>query len=109
MKIEHESSPRSNGHGLVTPLYKTVPKLDDGRPISHREFTKWYGLSLERLCLKRIRILRNITMEEIQKYFGPIQNQNGYNYVFKEILRLLQKLRVCGWLSTTKCVFMLQE
>jgi len=59
MKIEHESSPRSNGHGLVTPLYKTVPKLDDGRPISHREFTKWYGLSLERLCLKRIRILRN--------------------------------------------------
>jgi hypothetical protein len=96
MKIEHESSPRSNGPGLITPLYKTVQKLDDGGPISRREFTEQYGLFLEKICLKRIRIPRNVTMEEIQKYFGPIQNQNGYNYVFKEILRLLQKLRVCG-------------
>ncbi len=44
VKIEHESSPRSKGPRLTTPLYMTTLKLNDGMPISHKEFTKQYGL-----------------------------------------------------------------
>jgi hypothetical protein len=31
-------------------------------------------------------------MEDIQKYFGPIHNQNGHNYVFSENPKIIAKV-----------------
>jgi hypothetical protein len=91
LKIKHEFGPRSKGLG-ITPLYKTFLELGDGMPINHREFVEWYGHSLEGLSPKRIRIPRNVTMEEIHKCFGPIHNRNGYSFVFNENLEIITKV-----------------
>jgi hypothetical protein len=55
VKIEHEFGPRSKGPRLTAPLYMTISELDDGGPISHREFAERYGLSSEGLSPKRIK------------------------------------------------------
>lgn len=47
------------------PLYEIVPKLNDGGPINHRKFVKRYRLCSKGLNPKRIRILRDTTMEKI--------------------------------------------
>jgi hypothetical protein len=31
-------------------------------------------------------------VEEIHKFFGPIQNKNGYNHVFNENLEIIAKV-----------------
>ncbi len=74
------------------PLYKTIPELDDGGPISHREFVEQYGCSSKGLSPKRIKIPRDVTMEEIHKYFGPVHNKNGYSYVFNENPEIIAKV-----------------
>ncbi len=33
-------------------------------------------------------------MEEIQKYFGPVHNRNGYNYVFSENPEIIAKVEI---------------
>ncbi len=103
LKIEHEFGPISKGLGLVTPLYKTFLELGDGGSISRREFVEWYGRSSKGLSPKRIRILRNVIIEEIHKYFGHVHNQNGYSYVFNENLEIIAKVESL-WIHQKTCV-----
>ncbi len=63
-------------------------------PLKCKEFVEWYGLSSKGLSPKRIKIPRNIIMEEIQKYFGPVHNRNGYNYVFSENPEIIAKVEI---------------
>ncbi len=47
-------------------------------------FIKKYKLSSKGKSAKRIKISRDVIVEEVAKYFRPIQNNNGYNYIFNE-------------------------
>jgi len=47
-------------------------------------FIKEYKLSSKGKSAKRIKISRDVIVEEVAKYFQPIQNKNGYNYIFNE-------------------------
>jgi hypothetical protein len=40
-------------------------------------------------------------VEEIHKFFGPIQNKNGYNYVFNENPEFIAKVEGL-WISFSK-------
>lgn len=53
VNIEHEFGQRSKGPRLIAPLYMIVSELDDGGPISRREFAKRYGLSSKGLSPNR--------------------------------------------------------
>ncbi len=52
-----------------------------------------YNRSSIGLSPKQIRIPRDITMEDIHKYFGPVHNKNGYSYVFSEDLEVIAKVK----------------
>jgi hypothetical protein len=39
-----------------------------------------------------VRILRYLIVEEIHKYFEPIQNKNGYKNMFSEDPKLIAKV-----------------
>jgi hypothetical protein len=90
VKVEHESN---NLKGSVfkptwfaCPLYVDVPKIGDGSLISYKKFVEIYRLSIESMSPKRIRILKDLTVEEVSNFFRPIQNKNGHNYVHSEDL-----------------------
>jgi hypothetical protein len=56
--------------------------LGDGGPISINEFANKYKFSCEGLSPKHVKVLKDISLEEINKFFAPIVNSNGYNYEF---------------------------
>ncbi len=61
--------------------------------------------SSEGLSPKRVRIPRDITMDYIQKYFGPIHNQNGYNYVLNENPKIIAEIEsLCMIIHQKMCV-----
>lgn len=94
MKQEHDIAPRgSRPFSFVAPLYASILDLSDGGPISRREITMCYNLSSIGLSPKRIKIPRDITMEDIHKYFGHVHNKNGYSYVFSEDLEVIAKVK----------------
>jgi hypothetical protein len=74
------------------PLHEIVPKFNDGGPINHRKFVKWYGLCSKRLNPKRIRILRDTTVEKITSILDlSITKMVAIMYSMK-IMRLSQNL-----------------
>jgi len=91
-KQEHDTPRNNRSSGFVVPLYANIPVLGDGGPISCKTFVERYDLCLEGLNLKCIKILRNIIVEEMHKYFGPMHNKNGYNYVLSEDLKVIAKV-----------------
>jgi hypothetical protein len=59
VKIKNDlSSPRDHSRvvGMVEPLYASIPKLGSGSSISCKEFAEWYGLCVEGLNPKCIRL-----------------------------------------------------
>jgi hypothetical protein len=69
---------------FVVPLYTKVPKLSNGGLVSREEFAKCYELCSKGLSPERIKIPKDVTMEEMHKCFGLVHNKNGYSYVFSE-------------------------
>ncbi len=51
----------------------------DGGLISKKEFVEKYKFSCEGLSPKHVKVPKDISLEEISKFFGPIMNKNGYN------------------------------
>jgi hypothetical protein len=91
-KQEHDTLRSNRSFGFVVLLYTSVPVLGDGGPMSHKVFVECYNLCLEGLSPKRIRIPRDINVEEVHKYFGLMHNKNGYSYVFSEDLEVIAKV-----------------
>ncbi len=81
------------GHkpGFIAPLYVAILELGDGGPMSRKEFPK-NDLNYVGLNLKRVKVLKDITLEKINKFFGPIVNKNGYNYEFIKDLVFIKKV-----------------
>ncbi len=77
---------------FATPLYANILKLGNGGPISRKRFAKCFHLCVEGPSPKQFKIPKDVIMEEIHKFFGPIQNKNGYNYVFNENPKVIAKL-----------------
>jgi hypothetical protein len=60
--------------------------------MSCKVFVEHFDFCLEGLNPKCIRIPRNIIVEEVHKYFGPMHKKNGYNYVFSEDPEVIAKV-----------------
>jgi hypothetical protein len=57
--------------------------IGDGGSISKKEFAEKYKFCCERLSPKHVKkVPRDTSLEENSKFFGPIVNNNGYNYEF---------------------------
>jgi hypothetical protein len=50
-------------------------------------------LSFEGPSLKHVKVLRDITLEEVNKFFGPIVNRNGCSYVHNEDPNFIKKVK----------------
>jgi hypothetical protein len=44
-----------------------------------------------------VKVPRDITLEEISKFFGPIVNKNGYNYEFTKDLSFIEEIETLWW------------
>jgi hypothetical protein len=59
VKLEHDLARKDlKAFGLISPLYASILKLSDGGPISRQKFAQVYGLYIEGLNPKRIKILK---------------------------------------------------
>lgn len=96
VKVEHEPSNLKGSFlkfvGFACPLYVEVLEIGDGSPISHKIFVKIYGFSSKGMKPKRVRIPKDLTIEEVSNFFGPIHNKNGHNYVHSEDNVLIAKV-----------------
>lgn len=79
VKLEGEVHFEGQKVGFATPLYATIPKLGNGGQMSKKEFAEKYDFNCEGLSPKRMKVPRDITLEEINKFFEPIVNKNGYS------------------------------
>jgi hypothetical protein len=77
---------------FMVPLHVEPPEVGDGDPLTCKDFVDIYGLCVEGMSLKWIRVFRDITIEKVCKLFGPIQNKIGHSYVFSENLVLIAKV-----------------
>lgn len=50
-------------------------------------------MSFEGPSLKRVKVLQDITLEEVNKFFGPIVNRNGCSYVHTEDPNFIKKVK----------------
>jgi len=76
VKVEHEPN-NLKGNFLkptrfTCPLYAKVLEIGDVSLIFHKEFVKIYGFSTKGMNPKRIRILRNLTIEKVFYKNNPI-------------------------------------
>jgi hypothetical protein len=78
VKQEGETHLKGIKSGFATPLYAHVPALGDSGPISKKEFVKKYEFCCEGLRPKRVKMPRDISLEDIIKIFGLVVNNNGY-------------------------------
>jgi hypothetical protein len=65
-------------------LYVEVLEIGDGSPISCKFFVEIYGLSAKGMNPKRIKIPKDLTIEKVSNFVGPIHNKNGHSYVHSE-------------------------
>ncbi len=77
---------------FATPLYVVKTELGNGGLMSIKKIAKKYDLSCERLSPKRVKMLRDTTLEEINKFFGPIVNKNTYSYEFTKDPIFIEKV-----------------
>ncbi len=82
VKQEHDASSRGRCFSLVAPLYANILELGSKGPISRKKFAKRFHLSSKGLSPKRLKIFKDIIVEEIRKFFGPIHNKNEYSNFF---------------------------
>jgi hypothetical protein len=78
--------------GFVAPLYVEVPEIFDVHPLFHKNFVKKYDLFFEGLCPKRIKVPRDVTLEDVSIVFGQVANRNSYSYVHCENPELIVKV-----------------
>ena len=69
--------------------------LENAVPITRKSFEEFYSLSNKGPSLKRLKIGRDVTEAEVEKFFGPCKGKNSYRYnyrddevVIKEVERL---------------------
>jgi hypothetical protein len=78
--------------GFTAPLYAPIPQLENGGLISIKEFVEKYELCFESLNPKRVKVPREIILEDISKFFNPIVNKNNYNYEFTKDHVFIEKI-----------------
>jgi hypothetical protein len=115
-KVKHEGETHLKGKnrlGFVTPLYALIPKLGDGSLMSKKDFAKKYDLYCEGLNPKCVKVPRDISLEDIDKIFGPIVNKNKYNYEFtkdplfiKKIKTLWMVIHQKPYMPTSRLIFL---
>ena len=70
------------------PLYAEEPTLlldlENPAPISRKCFEEFYGLSNKGPSLKWLKIGRDVTEAEVEKFFGPCSGKNSYRYNYHE-------------------------
>lgn len=81
MKQEHDASSRSRCSNLAAPFYASILELGNKGPISRKKFPKCFHLCSKGLNPKRLKIFKDLIVEEIHKFFGLVHNKNGYSYV----------------------------
>jgi len=86
--------------GFASPLYAPILELGDGSPMSRKDFVEKYDLCCEGLSPKRVKVPRDIFLEDISKIFGPIVNKNGYNYEFTKDPLFIEKIKTL-WMGDT--------
>jgi hypothetical protein len=79
VKQENEAHFKAQKASFATPLYDAILELINGGLMSRNVFAKKYDLSCKGLNPKRVKALRDITLEKINKFFGPIVNNNSYS------------------------------
>lgn len=77
---------------VCCPLYVEVLEISDGSPISRNFFVKIYGLSAKGMSPKRIRIPKDLIVEEVSNFVGLIHNKNDHSYVHSEDHVLIAKV-----------------
>jgi hypothetical protein len=82
----------TNKLGFVASLYATIPRLQNGGMITCKHFAKDYNLKCEGLSPKQVKVPKDVGLEEISKFFGPIINKNGYSYVHSNDLGFIEKV-----------------
>ncbi len=105
--MKQEADVHLKGHktSFTTPLYVAIPKFGNGGPMSRKEFVEKYDLSCVGLSSKHVKVPRDITLKEINKFFGPIVNKNGYNYEFTKDPIFIEKVeRLCMVVHQKACV-----
>jgi hypothetical protein len=93
MKQEGEAHLKGQRLGFAILLYTPILVLGDGGPISKNEFIKKYKFSCEGLSMKHVKVPRDIILEEISKFFGPIVNKDGYNYEFTKDPLFIEEIK----------------
>jgi hypothetical protein len=58
--------------GFVPPLYVEIHELGDGGVILQTQFAEHYGLCYEGLNPKRVRVPKDITLEEVSRILDPL-------------------------------------
>jgi hypothetical protein len=71
MKWKHDTSSRGRCSSLVAPLYTSILELGNGGPISRKKFAECFHFCAKGLSPKWLKILKDLTVEEIHKFFGP--------------------------------------
>ncbi len=72
-------------------MYDTILELGNGGLMSKKRFVEKYDLSCEGLSPKWVKVLRDITLEEINKFFGLVK-KNGYSYEFTKDPIFIEKV-----------------
>jgi hypothetical protein len=83
-------------------LYATIPELGNGGPMSRKEFAEKYDFSCERLSPKRVKVLKDITLEEINKFLDLLLTRMAIVTSSQRILFLLRRWKGYGWWYTKR-------
>ncbi len=73
-------------------MYAPIPQLKNGDLISIKESVEKYELCFESLNPKRVKVPREIILEDISKFFNPIVNKNNCNYEFTRDHVFIEKI-----------------
>ena len=78
------------------PLYVEEPTLlldlENAVPISRKSFEEFYGLCNKGPSLKRLKIGRDVTEAEVEKFFGPCNGKHSYRYNYREDERITKEV-----------------
>ncbi len=77
------------------PLYKIVPMFNDGGPINRKKIIERYGLSSKGLNPKRIKVLRDITVQKITIILDLSITKMVTIMYSMIIMKLSKDLKVC--------------
>ncbi len=73
-------------------MYAKIPKLRHGSRMIRIHFAKRYDFSAQGLSPKHVRVPKDIVVKYFFELFGPLANNNGYNYVHIDDPKFIEKV-----------------